>query len=69
VKEMNKMVQDPKMEIETLKKIQMESTLEMENLGEKTGTTDTSITNTEVEERISEEIDTLAKKMPNVKHS
>ena len=66
---MNKMVQDPKMEIETLKKIQMESTLEMENLGEKTGTTDTSITNTEVEERISEEIDTLAKKMPNVKHS
>ena len=63
------MVQDPKMEIETLKKIQMESTLEMENLGEKTGTTDTSITNTEVEERISEEIDTLAKKMPNVKHS
>jgi hypothetical protein len=51
---MNKIVQDLKMEIETKKKVQMESTLEMENLGKKPVTTDINITNRmqEMEERI-----------------
>jgi hypothetical protein len=41
----NKTAQDLKLERETIKKTQMEATLEMENLGKRTGTTDTSITN------------------------
>jgi chromosome segregation ATPase len=45
VKEMNKMAQDLKMEIEAIKKTQMEAILEFENLGKRTRTTDTSITN------------------------
>ena len=51
---MNNIVQDLKMEIETKKKVQMESTLEMENLGKKPVTTDINITNRmqEMEERI-----------------
>ena len=59
---MNKTIQDLKMEIEAIKKTQVEATLEMENLGKRTGTTDASITNRiqEMEERISgiEDIDT-----------
>ena len=53
VKEMNKTVQDLKMEIEAIKKTQTEEILEMENLGKITGTTDVS-TNwiKEMEERI-----------------
>ena len=43
-KEMNKTVQDLKMEIEAIKKTQTEGILEMENLGKRTGTTDASIT-------------------------
>jgi hypothetical protein len=35
VKELNKTVQDPKMEIETIKKSQMEATPEIENLGKR----------------------------------
>ena len=53
------------MKIEAMKNTQTEETLEMENLGKRTGTTDASITNrTQMEERISgiedtiEEIDT-----------
>jgi restriction endonuclease len=73
VKEMNKIVQDLKLEIEAIKKIQPEGILEIENLGKRTGTTDTNITNRvqEMEERLSgvedmiEEIDTPAKE--NVK--
>ena len=51
---MNKMVQDLKMEIETIKKLQKETTLEIKNLRKRTGTADTSITNRiqEMEERI-----------------
>jgi hypothetical protein len=44
VKELNKTIQDPKMEVETLKKSQRETTLERENLGKKSGTTDAIIT-------------------------
>lgn len=41
---MNKSVQDLKMEIEAIKKTQMEATLEIENPRKRTGTTDASIT-------------------------
>jgi predicted RNase H-like nuclease (RuvC/YqgF family) len=59
--------QDLKMEIESIKKSQMEVTLELENLGKRPDTRDASITNRiqEMEERISgteytiEDIDTL----------
>jgi hypothetical protein len=42
------------MELEAIKKIQLKATLEMENLGKRTGTIDTCITNRieEMEERI-----------------
>jgi hypothetical protein len=44
-KEMNKTVQDLKMEIEAIKKTQTEGTLETENIGKRTVTTETSINN------------------------
>jgi predicted nucleic acid-binding Zn-ribbon protein len=74
---MNKTIQDLKMEIETIQKSQRETTLELENLGKRSGVIDTSITNRiqEIEERISsaedtiENIDTTAKKMQNAKRS
>ena len=55
VKEMNKIIQDLKMEIETIKKSQRETILELENLGKRSGVIDASITNRiqEIEERIS----------------
>ena len=82
MKELNKVIQDLKVEVETIKKTQMEANLEMENLGKRSGITDVSITNRiqEIEERISgvgdivEEIDTTVKenskhkKTPNPKH-
>ena len=37
VKELNKTIQDLKMEVETIKKSQRETTLEIENLGKKSG--------------------------------
>ena len=51
---MNKTIQDLKMEIETIKKLQRETTLEIENLGKRSGIIDASITNRiqETEERI-----------------
>ena len=82
VKELNKTIQDLKMEVETIKKSQRETTLEIENLGKKSGTIDASIKNRiqEIEERLSdvddtiENIDTTIKenakcsKDPNSKH-
>ena len=55
MKELNKAIQDLKMKIDSLKKTQRETALEMENLGKRTGVTDASITNRiqEIEERIS----------------
>jgi hypothetical protein len=49
------------MEIETIKKSQRETTLEIENLGKKSGVMDKNITNTkqEIEERISGAEDTI----------
>ena len=40
---MNKVIQDLKVEVVTIKKTQMEATLEMENLGKKSGVTDASM--------------------------
>jgi hypothetical protein len=45
VKELNKIIQDLKMEVETIKKSQREKTLEIENLGKKSEAIDVSITN------------------------
>jgi predicted nucleic acid-binding Zn-ribbon protein len=55
VKELNKTIQDLKMEIETIKKSQRETTPEIEILGKKSGTIDVSISNRmqDMEERIS----------------
>jgi predicted nucleic acid-binding Zn-ribbon protein len=55
VKELNKTIQVLKMEIETIKKLQRETTLEIENLEKRSETIDASITNRiqEIEERIS----------------
>jgi predicted nucleic acid-binding Zn-ribbon protein len=66
---MNKVIQDLKLEIETVKKSQRERTLELENLGKRSGVIDASITNRiqEIDERISgaehtiENIDTTIK--------
>jgi prefoldin subunit 5 len=53
--ELNKAIQDLKMEVETMKKTQRETTLEIETLGKKSGTIDVSISNRiqEMEEGIS----------------
>ena len=54
--ELNKTIQDLKMEVWTIKKTQRETTLEIETLGKKSGTKDASIHNRiqEMEERISD---------------
>ena len=53
--ELNKTMQDLKMEVETIKKTQRKTTLEIENLGNESGTIDAIISNRiqETEERIS----------------
>jgi hypothetical protein len=43
--ELNKTIQDLKMKVETIKKTQKETTLEIEILGKKSGTRDVNITN------------------------
>jgi predicted nucleic acid-binding Zn-ribbon protein len=45
VKELNKTIQDLKMEVETIKKSQRETTLEIEKLEKKSGAIDASINN------------------------
>ena len=59
---MNKTIQDLKVEIETVKKSQRETALELENLGKRSGVIDASITKRiqEIEERISGTEDTIA---------
>jgi chromosome segregation ATPase len=61
VKDLNRTIQDLKMERETIKKSKRETTLEIENLGKRSGVTDASITNRvqETEERISGVEDTI----------
>ena len=82
VKELNRPIQDLKMQIETIKKSQRETTLEIVILGKKSGTIDASISyrTQEREERLSgaedslENMDTTikenekSKKDPNSKH-
>jgi predicted nucleic acid-binding Zn-ribbon protein len=53
---LNKTIQDVKREVETIKKAQSETTLEIETLRKKSGTIDLSISNRiqEMEERISD---------------
>jgi predicted nucleic acid-binding Zn-ribbon protein len=53
VKELNKAIQDLKVEVKTIKKTQMEANLEMEKLGKGSEITDASITNRiqEIEEK------------------
>jgi hypothetical protein len=60
-KEMNKIVQDLKLEIGTIKKSQEETMLELENPGMRSGVIDGSITKRtqEIEERISGAEDTI----------
>ena len=60
-KKMNKIIQGLKVEIETIKQSQRETTLELENLGKKLRVIDASITNRiqEVEERLSGAEDTI----------
>ena len=55
MKKLNKTIQDLKIEVETIKKSQRETTLETEILGKKSGTIDASIRNRmqEMKERIS----------------
>jgi hypothetical protein len=73
VKGLNKTFQELKMEIETIKKSQRETTLKIENLGKRSGVIDASTTNRiqEIEERISCAEDTIetwtqqSKKMQN----
>jgi hypothetical protein len=45
VRELNKNIQDLKRKVETMKKTQSETTLEIETLGKKFGTIDVSISN------------------------
>ena len=71
---MIKIVQDLKMEVQTIMKIQIEATLEMKNLGNRSRITDVTINNRiqELQERNSdvkdtiEEIDTLSMKIQNM---
>jgi hypothetical protein len=58
VKELNKTTQNLKMEIETIKKSQRETTLEIETLGKRSGATDANITS-RLQERISGTEDTI----------
>jgi hypothetical protein len=69
VKELNKAIDDLQVDIETIKKTQMEANLETENLGKRSGITDVNTTNRmqEIEKKNSgvedmvEEIDTTDK--------
>jgi prefoldin subunit 5 len=65
VKELDKTIQDLKMEVETIKKSERETTLELGNLEKRSRVIDVSITNRiqEIKERISgaEIIDTTVK--------
>jgi predicted nucleic acid-binding Zn-ribbon protein len=61
LKELNKTIQDLKIEVETMKKSQREVTLEIENLEKRSGVIDVRITKRihKVEERISDAEDTI----------
>ena len=69
--ELNKTTQDLKMEVETIKKTQRETTLEIKILEMKSGAFDTSIMNRiqEVEERISGAEDSIGKMDTTIKEN
>jgi uncharacterized coiled-coil protein SlyX len=69
--ELNKTIQDLKMEAETIKKIKRETTLETEILGKKSGAIDVSITNRiqEMEERISGAEDSIENMKTTIKEN
>jgi predicted nucleic acid-binding Zn-ribbon protein len=69
--ELNKTIQDLKMEIEMIKKSKRETTLKIENLGRRSGVIDTSITNRiqEIEERISGAEDIMELINKNIKEN
>jgi predicted RNase H-like nuclease (RuvC/YqgF family) len=69
VKELNKEIQDLKVDVETIKKTQMEANQEMENLGKRSGITDVSIANRiqETENKISDVEDTVEETDTTVK--
>jgi dsDNA-specific endonuclease/ATPase MutS2 len=69
--ELNKTIQDLKVEVETIKKSQRESTLEKENLGKKSGTIDGSISNRiqDMEERISDAEDSIGNMDTTIKEN
>jgi uncharacterized coiled-coil protein SlyX len=71
VKELNKTIQDLKMEVKTIKKSQWEIALEMEILGKKSGTIDASINNRiqEMEERISGTEDAIENMVTTIKEN
>jgi septation ring formation regulator EzrA len=67
--ELNKTMQDLKMEVETMKKTQRDTTLEIETLGKKSGTMDASTSNRlqEMEERFSGVEDSIEKMDTTIK--
>ena len=69
--ELNKTIQDLKMEVQTINKTQRETTLEIEILGKKSGTTDASISNRiqEMEERISGAEESIANMDTTIKEN
>jgi chromosome segregation ATPase len=69
--ELNKTIEDLKMEVETMKKTQRETTLEIETLGKESGTIDVSISNRiqEMEERISGAEDSIGKMDKTIKEN
>jgi hypothetical protein len=69
--ELNKTIQDLKMEVETMKKTQRKTTLEIETLGKKSGTIYVSISNRiqEMEERISGAEDSIGNIVTTIKEN
>jgi chromosome segregation ATPase len=68
---LNKTIQDLKMEVETIKKTESETTLEMATLEKKSGTIDVSISNRiqEMEERISDTEDYIGNMDTTIKEN
>jgi hypothetical protein len=69
--ELNKTIQDLNMEVETIKKTQRKTTLDIEILGKKSGTIDSSISNRiqEMEERISGAEDSIGNMDTSIKEN
>jgi hypothetical protein len=69
--ELNKTIQDLKLEVETIKKTERETTLEIEILGKKSGVIDASINNRihEMEQRISGAEDSIENMYMTIKEN